>query len=188
MSKVSNEPVASVARRILATPARLGNVRLVVVDGPAGSGKTTYANALAAALDDAPVVHMDDLFGGWSGALVPDVWHRLEMQILAPLRDGNTARYQTYDWGAEEFAAWVDVPRHHALLLEGVGSAARAVDPWAVTRVWVEAPAGVRLARGIARDGAAMHHEWLRFQETEDAHFATDGTRDRADVIVDGTA
>jgi len=168
--------------------ARLGAVRLVVVDGPAGSGKTTYADALAAALGDAPVVHMDDLFGGWAGALVPDVWRRLEAQVLAPLRDGRTARYQRYDWGADEFGAWIDVPRHPALVLEGVGSAARPVDPWAVARVWVEAPADLRLDRGIARDGPAMREHWLRFQETEDAHFASDRTRDRADVIVDGTA
>jgi uridine kinase len=180
--------VSDVARRVLAAPARLGAVRLVVVDGPAGSGKTTYADALAAALGDAPVVHMDDLFGGWAGALVPEVWHRLETQILAPLRDGGAARYQRYDWGADEFGAWVDVPRHPAFVLEGVGSAARPVDPWAVMRVWVEAPADQRLARGLTRDGQAMRDHWLRFQETEDAHFASDGTRDRADVIVDGTA
>ena len=180
--------VSAVAQRVLTAPARLGAVRLVVVDGPAGSGKTTYADALAAALGDAPVVHMDDLFGGWAGALVPDVWRRLEAQILAPLRDGRTARYQRYDWGADEFGAWIDVPRHPALVLEGVGSAARPVDPWTVARVWVEVPADLRLERGIARDGPAMREHWLRFQETEDAHFASDRTRDRADVIVDGTA
>ena len=44
------------------------------------------------------------------------------------------------------------------------------------------------LDRGIARDGLAMREHWLRFQQTEDAHFASDRTRDRADVIVDGTA
>ena len=44
------------------------------------------------------------------------------------------------------------------------------------------------LARGVTRDGQEMRGHWLRFRETEDAHFARDGTRDRADVIVDGTA
>jgi cytidylate kinase len=183
-----NEPVTEVAQRVLAAPARLGPVRLVVVDGPAGSGKTTYAAALAAALGDAPVVHMDDLFGGWAGALVPDVWRRLEAQVLAPLRNGATARYQMFDWDADEFGGWIDVAAHGMLVLEGVGSAALPVDPWAVLRVWVEVPPDLRLARGVTRDGLAMRGHWLRFQETEDAHFASDGTRDRADVIVDGTA
>ena len=187
MSRPANEPVAEVARRVLKTPARLGDVRLVVVDGPAGSGKTTYAAALSAALGDAPVVHMDDLFGGWAGALVPDVWHRLESEVLAPLREGRAPRYRMYDWSADQFGGWADVPRHAVLVLEGVGSAARPVDPWAVLRVWVEAPADLRLERGLARDGLAMRDHWLRFVETEDAHFTRDGTRDRADLFVDGT-
>jgi hypothetical protein len=183
-----NEPVTEVAALVLAGPARLGAVRLVVVDGAAGSGKTTYAAALSAALDGAPVVHMDDLYEGWAGALVPDVWARLEAQVLAPLRDGRAARYQVYDWAADEFGEWVDIPSHPALVLEGCGSAAAPVDPWATLRVWVEVPAELRLARGMTRDGPEMRALWLRFQETEDAHFARDRTRDRADLVVDGTS
>jgi uridine kinase len=179
--------VAEVARRVRTAPARLGDVRLVVVDGPAGSGKTTYAAALSAALGDAPVVHMDDLFEGWAGALAPDVWHRLESEVLAPLREGRAGRYRMYDWAADQFGGWVDVPQHAVLVVEGVGSAARPVDPWAVLRVWVEAPADLRLTRGLTRDGLAIREHWLRFVETEDAHFASDGTRRRADLIVDGT-
>src|SRR4030095_996439 len=45
--------------RILAAPARLGGTRLVCVDGPAGSGKTTFGRRLAAA-PDAPVVQLGD--------------------------------------------------------------------------------------------------------------------------------
>jgi uridine kinase len=182
----ANGPVADVARRVLDAPARLGDVRLVVVDGPAGSGKTTYAAALAAALDAAPVIHMDDLYEGWTG-LTPDVWNRLETQVLAPLREGRAARYQVYDWPAGEFAGWVDVAPHAALVVEGVGSAARPVDPWAVLRVWVEVPADLRLARGLARDGPEMQQHWVRWAGAEDAHFANDGTQSRADLFVDGT-
>ena len=178
-----NEPVTEIAERVLAAPARLGAVRLVV-DGPAGSGKTTYAAALSAALGDAPVVHMDDLYEGWAGALVPR-FGRLDAQVLAPLREGKPARYRMYDWDADR-CAWIDVPRHAVLVVEGVGSAAQPVDAWAVLRVWVEVPADLRLARGVTRDGLAIREHWLRFQETEDAHFARDGTPARADVIVDG--
>ena len=188
MTDPVNAPVTEVARQVLAAPPRLGTVRLVVVDGPAGSGKTTYAAALAGALGDAPVVHMDDLYEGWSGGLVADVWRRLEDQVLAPLRDGHAARYQVYDWVAGAFGEWVDVPRHGALVLEGVGSGARPVDPWAVLRIWVEVATELRLARGFSRDGEAMRDEWLRWADREHAHFTSDGTRDRADVCVDGTA
>src|ERR1051325_5319921 len=36
------------------------------------------------------------------------------------------------------------------LVVEGCGSCPRAADPWAVLRIWVEAPPEVRLARGLA--------------------------------------
>jgi hypothetical protein len=55
-------------------------------------------------------------------------------------------------------------------------------------RVWVEAPAPLRLSRGLARDGEDLAAHWRRWQETEAAHFAAEGTRGRADVRVDGAA
>jgi hypothetical protein len=129
---------------------------------------------------------MDDLYEGWSG-LVDGVWRRLDAQVLSPLREGRAARYQVYDWLAGAFDEWVDVAPHPALVVEGVGSAAGPVDPWAVLRVWVEVPVALRLARGLARDGEAMRHHWLRWAEAEQVHFTSDGTRGRADVVVDGS-
>ena len=40
--------------------------------------------------------------------------------------------------------------------------------------------------RGIARDGEAMRPQWEKWMAEEDAHYAVDRARDRADVIVDG--
>lgn len=169
-----------------ATP-RLGRIRLVVVDGPAGSGKTTFVGRLAAELGDAPVVHMDDLYEGWSG-LSDGVWHRLESQLLAPLRSGRPGEYQVYDWDAGRFAEWVTVPVSDVVVLEGVGAAARQVDPWASRRVWVEVGEALRMDRGVVRDGEALRHEWVLWAARESAHFAADATRERADVVVDGSA
>lgn len=178
---------ADLATWVRAAAPRLGGVRLVVVDGPAGSGKTTFAGRLATALDDAPVVHMDDLYEGWGG-LGAGVWHRLEAQLLAPLRAGRPGKYQVYDWDAGQFAEWVTVPIADAVVLEGVGAAARPVDPWATRRVWVETGEALRLQRGVARDGEALRHQWVRWAATEAVHFAADGTRERADLVVDGSA
>jgi uridine kinase len=176
---------ASLAARVLATAPRLGDVRLVVVDGPAGSGKTTFADRLAAELGTCPVVHMDDLYEGWAG-LDRAVWERLATWVLEPLREGRPGRYRRYDWHAERFAEWHDVPVTAALVVEGVGSAQRPVDDVAALRVWVEAPDRVRLRRGVTRDGEALRPQWLRWMAAERAHFAAEETRRRADLVVDG--
>ncbi len=180
-----------VARVSSGTP-RLGTVRLVCVDGPAGSGKTTLAGLLADALASTPpswrtsVVHLDDLYEGWSG--LDGVGDRLEGQVLAPLGRGEPGRWQRYDWGAGAFAEWHDLPVPDVLIVEGCGSASRAVDDHAVLRLFVEAPPKLGLQRGLERDGEAMREEWVRWQVREAAHFATECTRERADVVVDGTA
>jgi hypothetical protein len=57
---------SDVVDRLLAAPPSAGDVRVLAVDGPAGSGKkTTAARRLARDLGDAPLVHLDDLLEGW---------------------------------------------------------------------------------------------------------------------------
>jgi hypothetical protein len=176
---------AGLAADVLAAPPRLGSTRLVCVDGPAGSGKTTFGRHLARAVD-APLVHMDDLYAGWTmvgGAA------RLAAGVLRPLRAGRPGSFHRYDWAAGAFEAEPTVvPVCAALVVEGCGSCPPALDPLTVLRVWVEAPAGLRLSRGLARDGAALRGEWLRWQEREAAVFTAERTRDRADLLVDGAA
>lgn len=174
------------AADLLAAPPLLGGTRLVSVDGPAGSGKTTFAGRLAAALgNDVEVVHMDDLYAGWTltGAVA-----RLTAGVLRPLAEGRHGAYHRFDWAAGRFAsAPVQVRPVPVLVVEGCGSAPRRLDPWTTLRVWVEAPDALRLARGLARDGVELADEWRRWLAKEAAEFAREDTRARAQLRVDGS-
>ena len=183
----------SVARWVLELlaerPPTLGAGRMVAVDGPAGSGKTTLGEALAEAArgtGSVTLLHMDDLYEGWTG-LDHHLTGRVRAGILEPLAAGRPGRYRRYDWAAGRFAEAHLVDPVDLLVLEGVGSGATAYDAFLTVRVWVEAPADLRLARGVERDGEAMREEWLAWTDREAAHFAADGTRTRADLVVDGT-
>ena len=175
---------AHLASRVRAGPPRLGPVRLVAVDGGAGSGKTSFAARLSVALDDAPVLHTDDLLDGWGD--LEGSWPRLEAQVLHPLSAGLAARWQRYDWLAKSFAEWHDLPVPEVLVLEGVGSAWRRTQPYLSLNVWVQAPRAVRVERGIARDGPALLPPFLAWLDDEAAHHEREMTRARADLVVDG--
>jgi uridine kinase len=182
----STTTVADLAARVRAAPARLGKVRLVCIDGPAGSGKTTLAGGLAAALGDAALVHLDDLYAGWT---ITGAVSRLRAGVLRPLAEGRPGSYHRYDWAAERFAAEpTTVPVPPVLLVEGCGSSPRSLDPWTTLRIWVEAPERLRIARGLARDGAGLQPQWRRWQATEAAEFTREDTRARADLRLDGAA
>ncbi len=162
----------------------LGDGRLLCIDGPAGSGKTTVAAAVAGAVTGAHVVHMDDLYPGWSGL------GRVDAQLadlLVPLGEGRPGRYRRYDWHAGAFAEQVRVDPVPLLVLEGVGSGAARFDALRTLLVWVEAPYAERLRRGIERDGDAFAPHWEQWARDERDLFARERTRERADLVLDGT-
>ncbi|GIG61026.1 hypothetical protein Lfu02_53980 [Longispora fulva] len=173
------------AGRVLVAEPRLGTVRVVAVDGPSGAGKTTFAERLAGAVrargGRVVVVHLDDLLDGWDD--LSTMWPRVEAWLLGPLRAGSVARFRAYDWRVGGFSGvWREARPEEVLVLEGVSSARAVVRPELVASVFLDAPAEVRLARVLDRDGEELREPLLRWAEAERAHFAADGTRDAASV------
>lgn len=164
----------------LRRPPTLGAGRLICLDGPAGSGKTTLAGEIARSAE-ATVVHMDDLYAGWTG--LPQVTDQLST-LLLPLADGRPGSYRRYDWHANAFAETVTVAPSPLLVVEGVGSGAAAYDRLRTVLVWVEAPLAVRRARGLARDGDTFDPHWEAWAHDEAQLFAGERTRQRADVVI----
>jgi uridine kinase len=180
--------VAAVLDLALARPPKLGRTRLVCVDGPAGSGKTTFADRLVQEARGrgltVELVHMDDVFEGWDG--LADAGARVRDQVVGPLGRGRPGRYARYDWEHERLGDEVTVPVADLLVIEGVGSADPGYAQHTSALVWVWAPRELRLERGLARDGAALEDRWRTWMLDEEQLHLRDRTEERADVVVDG--
>ncbi|PUA79585.1 uridine kinase family protein [Nocardioides currus] len=174
----SEEWATRVLEHASATAPTLGDGRLVCIDGPAGSGKTTLAEALAE-LTGAPVVHTDEMLEGWRG--LPGLAASVDA-LLRPLAAGRSS-WRRWDWHASAWAERVPVAPAPLLVVEGVGAGAAAYDDLVTTLVWVEAEPEVRLDRWRRRDGEMMAAHWEQWLADEDALHARERTRERADLV-----
>lgn len=175
------DDLTEAAMTLRALPPSCGPVRLVAVDGHAGSGKSTFAARLAAALGGAPVLHLDDL--ATHDALF-DWTRRLADDVLAPLSRGTTARYAPYDWTARCFRTPLSLPPAPVVLIEGVGAGRAAVRPWLARLLWMDRGAEESWRRGRERDGPELSAFWDGWTRAETRHFAADPSRSFADVLV----
>jgi uridine kinase len=169
------------AARLRRLPPSCGPVRLVAVDGHAGSGKSTFAGRLAHALGGAPVLHLDDIatheeLFAWT--------ERLWDQVIEPLRLGRSARYAPYDWHERGFGPARVLPCAPVIVIEGVGAGRRALRRHLARLVWMELPEEEAWARGRARDGAEQRDFWAGWVRAERRHFAEDPSRPFADLLI----
>jgi len=178
------------AKQVLDRPARLGPVRLVVVDGPSGAGKTTFAERLAEAVRaegaTGDVVHIDDLVAGWDDQF--GFRDRLDRLVLAPLRAGRPGRYRVYDWVRGGFAGERTVPVPDVLIVEGSTATAAAPRAELTLSVFRDAPAPDRLARALARDGAGIEEPLRRWMAAERVWFAQWRPAEWVDLRIDAEA
>ncbi|WP_436735983.1 uridine kinase family protein [Streptomyces sp. BBFR102] len=174
-------PLPRLAAEIREARPSLGPVRLVAVDGHAGSGKTTFAGRLAEALGGAPVLHLDDL----ATHDEPFAWTaRLRRQVLAPLSRGEEAHYRPYDWNRRAFGPPTPLPAAPVVLIEGVGAGRRAVRPVLARLLWVDVDVRTARRRGEERDGPRLAAFWRGWARAERRHFAGDPSRPFADTLV----
>lgn len=177
----SHRSLESLARELAALPPSLGPVRLIGIDGHAGSGKSTFAGRLAQALGDAPVLHLDDVatheeLFGWEA--------RLRAQVLEPLAAGRPAHWSPYDWVERRFGPVRVLPPAPVLLVEGVGAGRRALRPHLARLLWMEMPREWSWGRGRDRDGRELSDFWDGWERAELAHFRCDPSRPFADTLV----
>jgi uridine kinase len=184
------------AARILGSSPSVGPVRLVCIDGPAGSGKTTLAATLAAELalvvGEVAVVHGDEIYEGWPVvADSPDrvaafgrLGGRLDTWLLTPWSSGLAGAHPVWDWSAGRWGTSRVLAPAPVAILEGVALGSRELRARAVLSVWVEADHEVCLTRVLDRDGEQLRAEMRSWQVDEARWHTGDATRRAADVRV----
>lgn len=173
--------LADHARCLRSLPPSCGPVRLIAIDGHAGSGKSTFAARLAAAIGGAPVVHLDDLAShdelfAWTD--------RLREQVLGPFSRGESARYAPYDWTARRFGPARTLEPADVVLIEGVGAGRRGVRPALARLLWMDTDRERAWERGRRRDGPALAEFWDGWTAAEARHFADDPSHPFADTVI----
>jgi uridine kinase len=178
--------VANAVRVIRATAWRsalAGRTRVVAIDGRSGAGKTSLAEVLGGELG-APVVSLEDLYGGWDG-----LEHGIDLlvsEVLVPFAGERAAWVPRYDWLTREWAEPVLLEPPEVLIVEGVGAAARRAAAFESLLVWLEAAPAARKRRALGRDGETFAPHWDMWAAQEEAMLARERTPERADVVIDG--
>src|SRR6185503_12406367 len=173
-----SELVAKVLDRPCAHP-----VRLIGVDGGAGAGKTTFAGHLSEAMGGVPVIPMDDFIAFDD---LTEFWPRMEAQVLEPLFQGKSFRYQIRDWvgdmAGRGLKDWRELPFSKTLIFEGVGAARRALAGRLSYVVWIETPDSLRMRRGLERDKniAGVKEIWETWMPGEKSFIMSERAFERA--------
>lgn len=182
--------VDHIADAIQQTLATHGRPVVVALDGGSGAGKTTLAR-LVQERTGAALIHLDDFYTttvpehGWLERSVPerlrDVfdWERACRDALAPLRAGQPARWQAFDFAGDltadgtyalQRAATVVAPAS-VILLEGAYSAAPPLASLVDLAVLVQVSAAERSRRTALRDPAAFLDPWHAIWDEVEAYY-----------------
>lgn len=178
------EPIVSAIAKISANNA---GPKLIAIDGPAGSGKTSLASQLSNNLKSVTTIHMDDLYNGWEDALTATLTQHLNEWVINPMTQFQSVCYQKFNWSTNEYGPAVEVRDIELLILEGVGAAQEIIRQSADLTIWIEVGPQIGLARVLNRDGDQLLPYMLKWQERESAHFLMDQTKENCQIFVDGS-
>jgi gluconate kinase len=152
---------------------------VVLIDGRAGSGKTTLASEVAYALK-AQLVCMDAFYPGWGGLEVGSSMVR--SMVLDPQKPG----WRRWDWKRSRAAEWHSVNAAKPVVIEGSGALSAANRELATFGIWIRLEPDERRRRKLARDGHLNLEHWDRWALQEDRFFARERPDLLADALVDG--
>jgi uridine kinase len=200
-------------RRLAMTPDRMvsaacsliesrkkGGVRLfVAIDGGTGAGKSTLAKEIRNRRGGVSIIRTDHFFRPlheYPASRLADLrryedlynlyfpWERMRDEALTPIRRGETATYQRYDWTADRLLNWITVEPEEIVLVEGVYANRPELRPMLDAAIFVDAPRDERRSRVLAR-GPNPFGDWMTpWMAAEDWYFEHIRPQDASDLIL----
>jgi uridine kinase len=177
--------IEKISSQVLELIDRGNQTPIVLIDGRAGSGKSTFAEVLQQQLfrdgESAPrVIHMDNIFEGWEGlALGSDYMVRF---ILQPLARHETASWQDWSWVKNQRSSWREFSGGTPLIVEGCGSLTERSKEHADISIWLEASEEVRRERWIQRERHLEKFDFWAAQELD--FYAREKSQSLADLVI----
>ena len=178
--------IESLSTKILDQIDRGNQTPIVLIDGRAGSGKSTFAEKLQQQLfrdgESAPrVIHMDNIFEGWEGlSLGSDYLVRF---ILNPLAKKETASWQDWSWIRNERSSWREFSGGPPLIVEGCGALTERSKEHAYLSLWLEASEETRRQRWLERERHLDKFDFWAAQELD--FYAREKSKSLADLVIE---
>jgi uridine kinase len=177
--------IEKISSQVLELIDRGNQTPIILIDGRAGSGKSTFAEKLQQQLfrdgESAPrVIHMDNIFEGWDGlALGSDYMVRF---ILQPLARQETASWQDWSWVKNQRSSWREFSGGTPLIVEGCGSLTERSKEHADVSIWLEASEETRRERWIQRERHLEKFDFWAAQELD--FYAREKSQSLADLVI----
>jgi uridine kinase len=177
--------IEKISSQVLELIDRGNQTPKILIDGRAGSGKSTFAEQLQQQLfrdgESAPrVIHMDNIFEGWEGlALGSDYMVRF---ILQPLARRETASWQDWSWVKNQRSSWREFSGGTPLIVEGCGSLTERSKEHADISIWLEASEETRRERWIQRERHLEKFDFWAAQELD--FYAREKSQSLADLVI----
>ena len=184
MVQVSN--LSELVDKVNESSKKCGQTKIVVIDGPAGSGKTTLAKSLSGLLENCPIIHMDEIYEGWENALSPKTFKDLVEWIINPLLEINSIEYKKYDWNLEQRIEKVVINNSKVIIIEGVGSSSFEIFKHASLKLWIEVNKETGINRVLTRDGLHIQEQMKTWQSQESKFFIENNSKENSDIWIDG--